>query len=95
MTPPLAVNSAAAYRAWDDLGGYFVEGFKLAMDISVYSLVSVSRHAAELMPDGGSSLFVPARAGFTRAAEMALLGEKVVVRRVALRHRLDECVAGS
>jgi 2-(1,2-epoxy-1,2-dihydrophenyl)acetyl-CoA isomerase len=30
-----------------------------------------------LVPDGGSSLFVPARAGFTRAAEMALLGEKI------------------
>lgn len=33
-----------------------------------------------LVPDGGSSLFVPARAGFTRAAEMALLGEKVPAR---------------
>ena len=30
-----------------------------------------------LVPDGGSSLFVPARAGFARAAEMALLGERV------------------
>jgi len=30
-----------------------------------------------LVPDGGSSLFVPARVGFTRAAEMALLGERV------------------
>jgi 2-(1,2-epoxy-1,2-dihydrophenyl)acetyl-CoA isomerase len=30
-----------------------------------------------LVPDGGSSLYIPARAGFTRAAEMALLGEKV------------------
>ena len=30
-----------------------------------------------LVPDGGSSLFIPARAGFTRAAEMALLGERV------------------
>jgi 2-(1,2-epoxy-1,2-dihydrophenyl)acetyl-CoA isomerase len=30
-----------------------------------------------LVPDGGSSLFIPARAGFTRAAEMALLGEKI------------------
>jgi len=30
-----------------------------------------------LVPDGGASLFVPARVGFTRAAEMALLGEKV------------------
>jgi 2-(1,2-epoxy-1,2-dihydrophenyl)acetyl-CoA isomerase len=30
-----------------------------------------------LVPDGGSSLLIPARVGFTRAAEMALLGERV------------------
>jgi 2-(1,2-epoxy-1,2-dihydrophenyl)acetyl-CoA isomerase len=30
-----------------------------------------------LVPDGGSSLFVPARIGFARAAEMAMLGERV------------------
>jgi 2-(1,2-epoxy-1,2-dihydrophenyl)acetyl-CoA isomerase len=30
-----------------------------------------------LVPDGGGSLFVPARIGFTRAAEMAMLGERV------------------
>jgi 2-(1,2-epoxy-1,2-dihydrophenyl)acetyl-CoA isomerase len=30
-----------------------------------------------LVPDGGSSLFVPARAGMARASEMALLGERV------------------
>jgi 2-(1,2-epoxy-1,2-dihydrophenyl)acetyl-CoA isomerase len=30
-----------------------------------------------LVPDGGSSLFVPARAGLARASEMALLGERV------------------
>jgi 2-(1,2-epoxy-1,2-dihydrophenyl)acetyl-CoA isomerase len=30
-----------------------------------------------LVPDGGSSLFVPARAGKTRAFEMAMLGERV------------------
>src|SRR5215211_2255423 len=30
-----------------------------------------------LAPDGGSSVFVPARAGGARAAEMALLGERV------------------
>jgi 2-(1,2-epoxy-1,2-dihydrophenyl)acetyl-CoA isomerase len=30
-----------------------------------------------LVPDGGSSLFVPARAGKARAFEMALLGERV------------------
>jgi 2-(1,2-epoxy-1,2-dihydrophenyl)acetyl-CoA isomerase len=30
-----------------------------------------------LVPDGGSSLFVPERVGFTRAMEMAMLGERV------------------
>jgi len=30
-----------------------------------------------LVPDGGSSLFVPARIGLARAAEMAMLGERV------------------
>jgi 2-(1,2-epoxy-1,2-dihydrophenyl)acetyl-CoA isomerase len=30
-----------------------------------------------LVPDGGSSLLIPARAGFARASEMALLGERV------------------
>ena len=30
-----------------------------------------------LVPDGGSSLFVPERVGFTRAIEMAMLGERV------------------
>jgi 2-(1,2-epoxy-1,2-dihydrophenyl)acetyl-CoA isomerase len=30
-----------------------------------------------LVPDGGSSVFVPARVGFARASEMAMLGERV------------------
>lgn len=30
-----------------------------------------------LVPDGGSSLFVPARVGFTRAIEMAMLAERI------------------
>jgi len=33
-----------------------------------------------LVPDGGSSLFVPERVGFARAAEMAMLGERVTAR---------------
>jgi 2-(1,2-epoxy-1,2-dihydrophenyl)acetyl-CoA isomerase len=36
-----------------------------------------------LVPDGGSSLLVPARVGFTRAAEMAMLGERVSARQAA------------
>jgi 2-(1,2-epoxy-1,2-dihydrophenyl)acetyl-CoA isomerase len=30
-----------------------------------------------LVPDGGSSLLIPARVGFARAAEMAMLGERI------------------
>jgi 2-(1,2-epoxy-1,2-dihydrophenyl)acetyl-CoA isomerase len=33
-----------------------------------------------LVPDGGSSLLVPSRVGFARAAEMAMLGERVGAR---------------
>jgi len=36
-----------------------------------------------LVPDAGSSLFVPARVGFARAAEMAMLGEPVPAPRAA------------
>jgi enoyl-[acyl-carrier protein] reductase I len=52
------VLHSIAYAPIDDLKRPFVqssrEGFKTAMDISVYSLASVSRHAAEVMPDGGA-----------------------------------------
>jgi 2-(1,2-epoxy-1,2-dihydrophenyl)acetyl-CoA isomerase len=33
-----------------------------------------------LVPDGGSSLFIPTRVGMARAAEMAMLGERVPAR---------------
>src|SRR5215471_14882776 len=36
-----------------------------------------------LVPDGGSSLFVPSRVGFTRAMEMAMLGEPVPAAKAA------------
>ena len=50
-----------------------------------------------LVPDGGSSLFVPERVGFTRAIEMAMLGERIpapqalewgLINRVVRRRRL-------
>ena len=47
-----------AFANREDLGGPFIdtprEGFRLALDISAYSLISVARHAAPLMKDGGS-----------------------------------------
>jgi 2-(1,2-epoxy-1,2-dihydrophenyl)acetyl-CoA isomerase len=36
-----------------------------------------------LVPDGGSSLLVPARIGFARAAEMSMLGERIGARQAA------------
>ena len=52
------VLHSIAFAPIEDLKAPFVrssrEGFKLAMDISVYSLAIVARHAAELMPNGGS-----------------------------------------
>src|SRR5215510_5044198 len=45
---------------------------------SAYFLLAVVNIG--LVPDGGSSLLVPARVGFARAAEMAMLGERVSAR---------------
>lgn len=51
---------AIAFANREDLAGRFVDttryGFLLAHDISVYSLVALSRKARELMPNGGSIL---------------------------------------
>lgn len=47
-----------AFANRDDLGGRFVDisrdGFKLALDISAYSLVAMAKRAEPLMADGGS-----------------------------------------
>ena len=52
------VLHSIAFAPIDDLKCPFVnasrEGFKTAMDISVYSLAIVARHAADAMPDGGA-----------------------------------------
>jgi enoyl-[acyl-carrier protein] reductase I len=49
---------SVAYAPPEELKGEFLntsrEGFRIAHDISVYSLVAVSRAVAALMPDGGS-----------------------------------------
>lgn len=51
---------AIAYAPSEELTGLFVdtsrEGFRQAMDISVYSLVALTRAALPLMPDGGTVL---------------------------------------
>lgn len=54
------VLHSIAYAPLEDLKKPFAhasrEGFKTAMDISVYSLAIVARNAAESMPDGGAIL---------------------------------------
>jgi enoyl-[acyl-carrier protein] reductase I len=49
---------AVAYAPAADLKGEFIntsrEGFRVAQDVSVYSLIAVSRGAAPLMTEGGS-----------------------------------------
>src|SRR5690348_8752010 len=49
---------SVAYAPADELRGEFInttrEGFRIAHDVSVYSLIAVSRAAAPLMTDGGS-----------------------------------------
>ena len=54
------VVHSIAFAQRDDLGGRFIdtdrEGFRVALDISAYSLVSIARNAAPLMTNGGSML---------------------------------------
>jgi len=49
---------SVAYAPADELKNDFVmttrEGFRIALDVSCYSLIAVARHAAPLMTDGGS-----------------------------------------
>ena len=51
---------SVAYAPSEELEGLYVDtsrsGFSLAMDISVYSLVALTRAALPLMPDGGNIL---------------------------------------
>ena len=53
-----ALVHAVAYAPAEDLRGDFVnttrEGFRIAHDVSVYSLIAVTRAAAPLMTEGGS-----------------------------------------
>ena len=54
------VVHSIAFANRDDLGGDFSkqdrEGFRLALDVSAYSLIPMVRHAAPLMAEGGTVL---------------------------------------
>ena len=71
------VVHSIAFAQRDDLGGRFIdtdrEGFRVALDISAYSLVSIARNAAPLMTNGGSMLTMS-----FMAAERVFLGYNVM-----------------
>jgi 2-(1,2-epoxy-1,2-dihydrophenyl)acetyl-CoA isomerase len=50
----------------------------IAVESAYFSLAFVN---IGLVPDGGSSVFVPSRVGFARAAELAMLGERLDARK--------------
>ena len=52
----------------------------VAAESAYFSLAFVN---IGLVPDGGSSLLVPSRVGFARAAELAMLGERLNARKAA------------
>lgn len=72
------VLHSIAFAPLDDIRNPLVlasrEGFKTAMDISVYSLAIVSRHAAESMPQGGSILTLTYFGGERVVAGYNLMG---------------------
>jgi enoyl-[acyl-carrier protein] reductase I len=55
-----ALVHSVAYAPADELKGDFVnttrEGFRIALDVCVYSLIAVARAAVPLMTDGGSMI---------------------------------------
>jgi enoyl-[acyl-carrier protein] reductase I len=58
QAPLTAVAHCVAFANKDDLSGDFsatgIDGFRLALDVSAYSLLPVARLGAERMTDGGS-----------------------------------------
>ena len=66
-----------AFANREDLGGRFIdtgrEGFRIALDISAYSLVSIARYGSPLMTDGGSIVTLT-----FQAAERAFPGYNVM-----------------
>ncbi len=66
-----------AYANREDLGGRFVdtgrEGFRIALDISAYSLVAIARYGTPLMTGGGSIVTLT-----FQAAERAFPGYNVM-----------------
>jgi len=69
---------AIAFANREDLEGSFYttgrEGFRIAMDVSVYSFVALARAAQALMPDGGSMLTLTYYGGQKVVANYNVMG---------------------
>jgi enoyl-[acyl-carrier protein] reductase I len=72
------VLHSIAFAPLDDIKCSYVdcsrEGFKTAMDVSVYSLVAVARQAAKVMPEGGALLTLTYFGGERVVAGYNLMG---------------------
>jgi 2-(1,2-epoxy-1,2-dihydrophenyl)acetyl-CoA isomerase len=74
----------------------------IGLSLALAGDLSVARESAYLLlafvniglvPDGGSSVFVPSRAGLARATEMAMLGERVPARQAQEWGLINRAVA--
>ena len=84
------VVHSVAFANRDDLGGDFSktgrEGFRIALEISAYSLIPIARHASELMSDGGSILTMT-----FQASERVFPGYNVMgTAKAALEHEVRQ-----
>ena len=81
---------AIAFANREDLEGNFYttgrEGFRIAMDISVYSFVALARAAQALMPDGGSMLTLTYYGGQKVVANYNVMGVAKAALEAATRY---------
>jgi enoyl-[acyl-carrier protein] reductase I len=84
------VIHSIAFANREDLGGDFTEtpreGFRLALDISAYSLIPIARYAKPLMQDGGSIMTMT-----FQASERVFPGYNVMgTAKAALEHEVRQ-----
>jgi enoyl-[acyl-carrier protein] reductase I len=81
---------AIAFANREDLEGNFYttgrEGFRIAMDVSVYSFVALARAAQALMPDGGSMLTLTYYGGQKVVANYNVMGVAKAALEAATRY---------
>ena len=85
---------SVAFANRDDLGGDFSltsrEGFRVALEISAFSLLPLVRHAAPLMPNGGSILAMT-----FQASERVFPGYNIMgTAKAALENEVRQLAAG-